>query len=995
MVVDVFLTALMIVVTFIKTQQNKHFDSTFEIQSQSELLQQIYQHLIEWLSLITDLIISCACIYLHVYINLCEEKKKGEMELKIQQSEQLINQWWSTLHSLSQGVMLLNLKENQVFYYNDAAQKILGMSQGFTSVSDFYKKFDNKNSQNPIIKSQILQNLQNIDSENQSPTNWIIQNSYDNSPLLESKNGEKGLSQKKFFDNSKNTKLEDQSNTNTATVIFDNELENKLKQQQITNQNNFQCQNENQSGNNLSQQSELTQKQSNKKSSFNRKYQSKMQQNPKQQLHFDSSGNAELQDERHNIFSKFISNISSKLTKILPNSTYSLKSNNYLDLNGKGPSQHKLQKDDLKQFKLKIKDSHSHQNDPSGPSHAAGPSSSSMMSSFALNLRKQTDFKKVIYDMIEVLQRKDPNYNATKNQQNECSPTQNTFSTIQTQGVINDSKSFLGSLGSSFADKILHFRGLGNNKQEGNNEISEHKSPTNKLKSGIQNSNQQNNRVSSAAKKAFFQRQLRNIDTHGSGTPAFVNQNNEGQQKDSGVEQKHHFVPRYKVLSNGKLIELEVKLIKYKDQPETALILITNITNVKKYEKSKQLNKFKTIYFASVAHDLRTPINSVMCINQLLMQKPEHKDIQNFYQISNNSCKFLLNMIDDILDLTRIELQQFTLHNTWFDINTLINEVSEIMVQQMEMKGLEYKIDIADGLPSKIFCDEKRIKQVLFNLVGNALKFTQQGSIKLSLTSERKTSVTRESFSALVQTINNSTQEDIILHFTVEDTGIGIKEEDQSKLFKLFGKLKAHNNINKNGVGLGLTISKKLVEQLGGQIEVKSVVGQGTTFNFNIIAECEKASKLFETQSNQQDQTTRVVMREGSFNNYNQDKTRTTKKAKPQRRLIKHQQLSTQSMDFEEIETMSQLHKIQNLEVNSREGKSSLNGTKVNLNEIFEIQEDLRQNNSNDEQFSQIDQLNEDSDYQYSIDSYEGRRLASQVDSVKFTQNITKLMESK
>lgn len=79
------------------------------------------------------------------------------------------------------------------------------------------------------------------------------------------------------------------------------------------------------------------------------------------------------------------------------------------------------------------------------------------------------------------------------------------------------------------------------------------------------------------------------------------------------------FVPRYKIISNGKLIELEVKIIKYKNQPETALILITNITNVKKLEKQKQTNKFKTIYFASVAHDLRTPINSIMCINQTLM----------------------------------------------------------------------------------------------------------------------------------------------------------------------------------------------------------------------------------------------------------------------------------------------------------------------------------------------------------------------------------------
>lgn len=137
---------------------------------------------------------------------------------------------------------------------------------------------------------------------------------------------------------------------------------------------------------------------------------------------------------------------------------------------------------------------------------------------------------------------------------------------------------------------------------------------------------------------------------------------------------------------------------------------------------------------------------------------------------------------------------------------------------QAKMKNIELIYEADPAVPQVIFTDEKRLKQVFLNLMGNSLKFTCRGHIKLQ--ASIKQIRTEDS-----QTIHK-------LEFSVSDSGVGIKSQDISKLFKLFGKLESKNNLNKQGVGLGLTFSKKIIEKLGGQIEVSSKIGEGTTFKF-------------------------------------------------------------------------------------------------------------------------------------------------------------------
>lgn len=147
-------------------------------------------------------------------------------------------------------------------------------------------------------------------------------------------------------------------------------------------------------------------------------------------------------------------------------------------------------------------------------------------------------------------------------------------------------------------------------------------------------------------------------------------------------------------------------------------------------------------------------------------------------------------MIEDALDLSRLENNKFQLIKDFFDIRATLKEVIEIMIFQFQQKSIELKMIITNNVPMKIYCDLKRFKQVLFNLLGNAVKFTFKGFVKVNID------------------FNYETE---ILTGTVEDSGIGIKEEDLDKLFKFFGCVMKSKNVNRGGMGLGLTISKMII----------------------------------------------------------------------------------------------------------------------------------------------------------------------------------------
>ena len=266
----------------------------------------------------------------------------------------------------------------------------------------------------------------------------------------------------------------------------------------------------------------------------------------------------------------------------------------------------------------------------------------------------------------------------------------------------------------------------------------------------------------------------------------------------------------------------EVKLGRIQWHKENAyLILMSDISAIKQVQKLQELDAYKDRLLATVSHDLRTPLNGLIGILDLLYDKIFEKDLRKLIKIANRCSNLLLFMINDILDFSQISNGKLRLNFSKYRIVDLTKEVSALIKFQCNKKNIELIINIPTELNNQILsCDPRRVQQVLLNLISNALKFTEKGYIKLSL---KKIIENKKRF----------------IQFSVEDSGLGIKESEKHKLFQLFGKLDLDNpSINPSGVGLGLVISKHLVEMLSGDsnalIEVESQYQKGSVFKFKL-----------------------------------------------------------------------------------------------------------------------------------------------------------------
>ncbi|TNV84096.1 hypothetical protein FGO68_gene3573 [Halteria grandinella] len=251
---------------------------------------------------------------------------------------------------------------------------------------------------------------------------------------------------------------------------------------------------------------------------------------------------------------------------------------------------------------------------------------------------------------------------------------------------------------------------------------------------------------------------------------------------------------------------------------QRAIIFCTDITRVKQVELQEQ--NMRATFFSSVAHELRTPLNSIspiliMVLDQVkkLDDRDKSEKITTYLNIVMNSSVHLQNVIEDALDISRIENNKFSLYFEEFDIRRVVDQVSDVMKFQFQQKGLEFKLEISPSVPTMILSDQKRFKQVLFNLLGNAQKFTFQGSITIKM-----------EYSADSRTLETA----------VGDSGIGMSDQELQKLFRFFGTLSKSKDINRGGMGLGLTISKMIIRQLGGEIYVSSQQNVGSQFSFRI-----------------------------------------------------------------------------------------------------------------------------------------------------------------
>jgi PAS domain S-box-containing protein len=234
---------------------------------------------------------------------------------------------------------------------------------------------------------------------------------------------------------------------------------------------------------------------------------------------------------------------------------------------------------------------------------------------------------------------------------------------------------------------------------------------------------------------------------------------------------------------------------------------------------AEEANRAKSNFLANMSHEIRTPMNAVIGLSDLALKSDSMTKQKDFLKKIHRASNSLLGIINDILDFSKIEQKKIELEATTFNMYNEMRTITELFTLSFEEKGLSFRVDFSPDIPSFVVGDPLRLRQILINLIGNALKFTDKGEVSLS--------------SRLIKREANN----IVLEFSVSDTGIGMDEDLTARVFETFKQGDESTTRMFGGTGLGLSISKYLVGLMGGEISVKSFFGKGSTFTFTVIFE--------------------------------------------------------------------------------------------------------------------------------------------------------------
>ncbi|GAB4530169.1 MAG: hypothetical protein Tsb0014_12660 [Pleurocapsa sp.] len=253
--------------------------------------------------------------------------------------------------------------------------------------------------------------------------------------------------------------------------------------------------------------------------------------------------------------------------------------------------------------------------------------------------------------------------------------------------------------------------------------------------------------------------------------------------------------------------------------------------------QAQNANEAKSRFLANMSHELRTPLNAILGFTQLMCRDTAiNLEQRENLTIINRSGEHLLKLINDILEMSKIEIGQIQLNENTFNFNLMLQSLEDMLRLKAEAKSLKLIFQKDKNVPQFIKTDEGKLRQIVINLLGNALKFTEQGMITLTVKLKQLNNLDSEQFDFLLDNIYQ-------LHFAIKDTGPGIAAEEMDKLFSPFEQTKVGRK-SQEGTGLGLSICKKFVELMGGELTVESTLGQGTTFAFDILIQQAKPNEL-------------------------------------------------------------------------------------------------------------------------------------------------------
>ncbi len=308
---------------------------------------------------------------------------------------------------------------------------------------------------------------------------------------------------------------------------------------------------------------------------------------------------------------------------------------------------------------------------------------------------------------------------------------------------------------------------------------------------------------------------------------------------EKAVEKNQDYEDEFRVLTPAeevKYIKAFGRIFTNKETSEKTMIGINyDITQQKEYAKELELknsqlkkarkeavkaSRAKSEFLSTMSHEIRTPMNSIIGMAEILSDTDLNDQQENYLEILKNASDNLLELINDILDLSKIESGMIKIQEVDFKLDKLTDSLVDLFAKQAFDKGLEFLYFIDNDVPKNLRGPSNRLRQILINLLGNAIKFTEDGEVQLNI--------------SLDEFIKREGEELALLEFKVRDTGIGIKPEDQQKIFSSFTQVDSSSTRQHGGTGLGLAISKKLIDMLDGSLELESTYGEGSIFTFKV-----------------------------------------------------------------------------------------------------------------------------------------------------------------